>query len=81
LFVYDKFIKRKFRWWGNIEGKGQIWRPRRRWLDNINLELQEMGYGGMDWIQLTQNRDRWLALLNAVINFWFHKILVIPLLG
>jgi len=48
-------------------------RPRRRWEDNIEVDLQEVGYGGMDWIELAQDRDRWRALLNAVMNFRVPK--------
>ena len=43
-------------------------RPRRRWEDNIKMDLQEVEYGNMDWIQLAQDRDRWRALVNAVMN-------------
>jgi hypothetical protein len=43
-------------------------RPRRRWEDNIKMDLQELGCGGMDWIELAQDRDRWRALVNAVMN-------------
>jgi hypothetical protein len=43
-------------------------RPRRRWKDNIKLDLQEVGCGGMDWIELAQDRDRWWELVNAVMN-------------
>jgi len=43
-------------------------RPRRRWQDNIKMDLQEVGCGGMDWIELVQDRDRWRALGNAVMN-------------
>jgi hypothetical protein len=42
--------------------------PGRRWEDNIKMDLQEVGCGGMDWIDLAQNRDRWRALVNAVMN-------------
>jgi hypothetical protein len=45
-------------WWGKPEGKRQLRRPRRRWEDNIKLDLQEMGCGGMDWIELAQDRNR-----------------------
>jgi hypothetical protein len=43
-------------------------RPRRRWEDNIKADRQEVGCGGMDWIELAQDRDRWWALLNAAMN-------------
>jgi hypothetical protein len=46
---------------------------RRRWEDNIKMDLQEVGCGGMDWIELAQDRDRWRALINAVMNFWVSK--------
>jgi len=52
---------------GKPEGKRPIGRPS-RWEDNIKLDLQEMGCGSMDWIELAQNRDRWWALANAVTN-------------
>ena len=54
---------------GEPEGKRPLGRPRRRWEDNIKMALQEVECGGMDWIELVQDRDRWLALLNAVMNF------------
>ena len=44
-------------------------RPRHRWEDNIKMDLQEVGCEGMDWIDLAQDRDRWRALVNAVMNF------------
>ena len=53
---------------GKPEGKRQIWRPWRRWEDNIKLDIQEVGCGGVDWIYLAQDRDRWRALVNAVMN-------------
>ena len=53
---------------GKPEGKGPIGRLRRRWEDNIMMDLQEVGCGGMDWIELAPDRDRWQALVNAVIN-------------
>ena len=54
---------------GKPEGKRPLGRPRRRWEDDIKMDLQEVGYGGMDWIRLAQDRDRWRALVNAVMNF------------
>ena len=53
---------------GKPEGKRPLGKPRRRWDDNIKMDLQEVGFGGMDWIDLTQNTDRWRALVNAVMN-------------
>jgi len=43
-------------------------RPRRRWEDNIKVDFKEVGFGGMDWIKLAQDRDSWRALVNAVMN-------------
>jgi len=54
---------------GKPEGKGPLGRPRRRWEDNIKMDLQELECGGMDWIELAQDRDRWRALVNAVMKF------------
>jgi hypothetical protein len=50
------------------EGRRPFGRPRRRWEDNIKMGLQEVGWGGMDWIELAQDRDRWRALENLVMN-------------
>ena len=54
---------------GNPERRRPLRRPRRRWEDNIKMDLQEVGCGGMDWIDLAQDKDRWPALVNAVMNF------------
>jgi hypothetical protein len=53
---------------GKPEEKRPLGRPRRRWEDDIKMDLQEVGYGGIDWIELAQDRDRWWALVNAVKN-------------
>jgi len=53
---------------GKPKGKRPFGRPRLRWEDNIKMDLQEVGYGSMDWIELAQDRDRWRALVNAVMN-------------
>jgi hypothetical protein len=49
---------------GKQEGK----RPRFKWVDNIRMDLREIGWGGMDWIDLPQDRDQWRALVNTVMN-------------
>ena len=53
---------------GKPEGKRPLGRPRRRWEDDIKMDLQEVGCGGMDWIELAQGRDRWRELVNAAMN-------------
>jgi hypothetical protein len=53
---------------GKPEGKRPLGRPRRRWLDNIRMGLAEVGWGDVDWIGLAQDRDRWRALVNSVLN-------------
>jgi hypothetical protein len=53
---------------GNTEEKRRLGRPRRRWVDNIKIDLREIGWNGGDWINLAQDRDQWRALVNAVIN-------------
>ena len=55
---------------GKPEGKRSLWRPRHRWENNIKMDLQEMGCGGMDWIELAQDRDRGQAPVNVVMNLW-----------
>jgi len=56
-------------WWGCLSGKRPLERPRRRWEDNIKMDLQEVGCGSVDGIDLPQDRDSWRALVNAVMNF------------
>jgi hypothetical protein len=53
---------------GRPEGKRPLGRPRRRWEDNIKIDLPEAGWGGTEWIDLAQDRDRWRALVSAVMN-------------
>jgi len=61
--VYRAFVRKP-------EGKRPLGRPRHRWEVNIKMDSQEAGWGGMDWIDLAQDRDRCQALVNAVMNFW-----------
>jgi hypothetical protein len=53
---------------GNPEGKRQMGRPRRSWVDNIRMDLGEIGWDGVDWIDVTQGRDQWRAPSYTVIN-------------
>jgi hypothetical protein len=53
---------------GKPEGKRPLGRPRRRWVDNIKMDLREIEWDGMDWIDLAQDRDRWRAPVNTVMN-------------
>ena len=53
---------------GKPEGKRPLGRPSRRWVDNIRMDLQEVGCGYVDWIRLAQDRNRWLPLVSAVMN-------------
>jgi hypothetical protein len=57
------------------ERKRPLGRPRHRWEDNIKMGLREIGWDGMDWIDLTQDTDQWRALVYTVMNFGFHKML------
>ena len=54
-------------WWGKLEGKRPLGRPRRIWEYIIKMDLEEVGCGGMNWIDLAQDRERWRALVNAVM--------------
>jgi ribosome biogenesis protein Nip4 len=53
---------------GRPEGRRPLRRPGRRWEDNIKMDLRKIGFGGVDWIHLAQNRDRWRAVVNTVMN-------------
>ena len=55
---------------GKPDGRRPLGRPRRRWVDNIRMDLQEVGCGYMDWIGRAQDRDRWQTLVSAVMNLW-----------
>ena len=59
---------------GKPEGKKPLGRPRRRWEDNIKMDLQEVGGGSEDWMELAQDMDRWRALVSAVMNFLVPKM-------
>jgi hypothetical protein len=61
---------------GKPEGKRPLGRPRCRWVDNIKIDLTKIGWGGMDWIILAQNRDQWRALVNMVMKFRVPKNVV-----
>ena len=52
--------------WGKTEGKRPLGKPRRRWEDNIKMDLKEVGCGGMDWTDLAEDKDSWRAVVNAV---------------
>jgi hypothetical protein len=53
---------------GKPEGRRPLERPRRRWVDNIKMDLIDIGWDGIDWIDLAQDRDQWRALVNTVMN-------------
>jgi hypothetical protein len=55
---------------GKPEGKRSLGRPRCRWVDNIKVDLRKIGWDGMDWIELAQDRDQWRDLVNMVMNLW-----------
>jgi hypothetical protein len=55
-------------WLGNLREGETLGRSRRRWEDNVNMDLQEVGCGGIDWIDLAQDRERWQAVVSAVMN-------------
>jgi hypothetical protein len=60
---------------GKPEGKIPLGRPRRRWVDNIRMDLGEVGWGDVDWIGLAKDRKRWRAVVNSVLNIRFHQML------
>ena len=72
-FLYN-FCPKTFLILRRIKGKIPLGRPRRRWEDNIKMDLQEVGGGCGDWMELAQDRERWRALVSTVINFRFHKM-------
>jgi hypothetical protein len=53
---------------GRPEGKRPLGRPRHRWVDNFKIDLRGIGWGGMDWIDVAQDRDKWRALVNTLMN-------------
>jgi hypothetical protein len=53
---------------GKIKGKRPLGRPRRMWVDNINMDLREIVWDGVDWMDMAQDRDQWRALVNTVLN-------------
>jgi hypothetical protein len=53
---------------GKSEGKRPLGRPRSRWEDGIRMDFREIGFGGVDWIRLSQDRDRWRAVVSVVMN-------------
>jgi hypothetical protein len=55
---------------GKPEGKRPLGRPRCRWVDNIKMDLREIIWDGVDWIDMTQDRDYWRALMNTVFKLW-----------
>jgi hypothetical protein len=55
---------------GKPEGKRPLGRLRHRWVDNIRMDLSEIGWGGMNWVYLARDRDQWRALMNMVVNLW-----------
>jgi hypothetical protein len=60
---------------GKPKGKRPLERPRRTWVDNIRMNLGEVGWGDVDWIGLTQDRNRWRALVNSVLTFGLDEML------
>jgi hypothetical protein len=59
---------------GKPEGKRPLGRPRCRWMGNIEMAVREIGWGGVDWIYLTEDRDQWRVLVNMVMNRWVPSV-------
>jgi hypothetical protein len=59
---------------GKPEGKRPLGRPRRKWVDNIKMDLREIVWAGADWIDMAQDRDQWRALVNTQTNFDFSRV-------
>jgi hypothetical protein len=55
-------------WWENPEGRRPLGTPRQKWVDNIKMDLGEIGWGGVDWTSLAQDKGKWRALVNLVVN-------------
>jgi len=55
-------------WWGNLRDRDHLGDPGVRWEDNIKMDLEEVGCGSLDWIELAQDRDRWRTVVSAVMN-------------
>jgi hypothetical protein len=55
---------------GKLERRRALGRPRRKWVDNIEVDLRDIGWDSMDWIDLAKDRDQWRALVNTVMNLW-----------
>jgi hypothetical protein len=55
---------------GTPEGKRPLGRPKRRWVDNIKMDLREIGWDPVEWIDTARDRDQWRALVNTVLNLW-----------
>jgi hypothetical protein len=55
---------------GKASGKETTWKTRHRWEDGIRMDLKQIGYGSVEWIHLAQDRDRWRAVVNMVMNLW-----------
>jgi hypothetical protein len=66
--MWHEWVRRGTPLVGKPEGKTLLGRPRRKWIDNIKMDVLEIGCGDVDWIGLAQNRYRWRALVNAVMN-------------